>query len=155
MSFLYFCSSTFFPNFRPNIARILPAFCPNSSRILPEFLASKIFWGAPPPPASYAYVCDVIYKTVYLDFPKYFFNINFLCYFGGIDTLCSIISNSSPFSRSDATAFPFSQTAVTARIEVSKLVSYGFYCFMNFLCIYLFFRPFVFVFSAKFVADTL
>ena len=38
-------------------------------------------------------------------------------------------------------------------MPVSKLISYVFYCFMNFLCISLFFRPFLLFFSAKFVAD--
>ena len=35
-------------------------------------------------------------------------------------------------------------------MPVSKLISYVFYCFMNFLCISLFFLPFVFVFVVFF-----
>ena len=54
----------------------------------------------------------------------------------GIDTLCSTLGN-----------------CTWKKNPVSKLISYAFYCFMNFLCISLFFRPFVFViFLAKFVA---
>ena len=34
---------------------------------------------------------------------------------------------------------------VLEKMPVSKLISYVFYCFMNFLCISLFFQPFVFV----------
>ena len=41
------------------------------------------------------------------------------------------------------------------KISVSKLISYAFYCFMNFLFISLFFQPLFFiVFSLKFVAAT-
>ena len=105
-------------------------------------------------------VCDVIYKIVYLDFPKYFYFILYklimLIYarnqtfcsksvnkaskvqIFGLNTLCSILSN-----------------CTWKKIPVSKSISYVFYCFVNFLCISLFFRPFVFVvFSPKFVADT-
>ena len=40
-------------------------------------------------------------------------------------------------------------------MPVSKLISYVFYCFMNFLCISLFFYLlFLLFFSVKFVADT-
>ena len=34
---------------------------------------------------------------------------------------------------------------VFEKMPVSKVISYVFYCFMNFVCITLFFRPFVFV----------
>ena len=46
----------------------------------------------------------------------------------GLNTLCGIRSN-----------------LYLKKMPVSKLISYVFYCFMNFLCISLFFRPFVFV----------
>ena len=60
LSFLYFCSSTFCTNFRPNFVRILPAFCPNFPPFCPNFWLPKTGGGggghsAPLPPASYAY----------------------------------------------------------------------------------------------------
>ena len=52
----------------------------------------------------------------------------------GIETLCSILSS-----------------CTSKKIPVSKLISYVFYSFMNFLCLSLFFRPFILLFfPAKF-----